>query len=163
MASTKKQDKADTVTPSAPEALQHQLEDSQSKDRPAEQVSPLDPEQAPAIVTVNADSGLEQMRPLLVEQPTATEISASHADATEVTQSRIDEQRQAASGDQIKAESTTIPRTDPNPISVEVYPMRTYMDEGELRRRGGPSYQVPRRHAEDLERRNLVSRTPLEE
>lgn len=50
-----------------------------------------------------------------------------------------------------------------NPAKVQVYPLRSFMDEGELRRRGGPSYLVPRLHAEDLERRNLVSRTPLEE
>nr|WP_236165705.1 hypothetical protein [Pseudomonas fulva] len=50
-----------------------------------------------------------------------------------------------------------------NPPMVEVYPLRSFMDEGELRRRGGPAYLVPRLHAEDLERRNLVSRTPLEE
>ncbi|MBF8660859.1 hypothetical protein [Pseudomonas putida] len=50
-----------------------------------------------------------------------------------------------------------------NTAQVKVYPLRSFMDEGELRRRGGPSYLVPRLHAEDLERRNLVSRTPLEE
>ncbi|MFS0827601.1 hypothetical protein [Pseudomonas phoenicis] len=50
-----------------------------------------------------------------------------------------------------------------NPAKVTVYPLRSFMDEGELRRRRGPGYLVPRLHAEDLERRNLVSRTPLEE
>lgn len=50
-----------------------------------------------------------------------------------------------------------------NTAQVKVYPLRSFMDEGELRRRGGPSYLVPRLHAEDLERRGLVSRTPLEE
>lgn len=51
---------------------------------------------------------------------------------------------------------------DLNPAKVEVYPLRSFMDEGELRRRGGPSYQVPRLHAEELEQRKLISRTPLE-
>lgn len=60
-------------------------------------------------------------------------------------------------------ESTSSASVELNPATVEVYPLRSFMDEGELRRRGGPSYQVPRLHAEDLERRNLVSRTPLEE
>ncbi|MBK5004141.1 hypothetical protein [Pseudomonas sp. S32] len=60
-------------------------------------------------------------------------------------------------------ESTSSASVELNPPTVEVYPLRSFMDEGELRRRGGPSYLVPRLHAEDLERRNLVSRTPLEE
>ncbi|MDP9557870.1 UNVERIFIED_ORG: hypothetical protein J2W65_003518 [Pseudomonas parafulva] len=60
-------------------------------------------------------------------------------------------------------ELTSSAPAEVNTAQVEVYPLRSFMDEGELRRRGGPSYQVPRLHAEDLERRNLVSRTPLEE
>lgn len=53
--------------------------------------------------------------------------------------------------------------TEVSPTKVEVYPLRSFMDEGELRRRGGPSYVVTRLHAEDLERRNLVSRSPMGE
>lgn len=53
--------------------------------------------------------------------------------------------------------------SDPNPAEVYVYPLRSYMDEGELRRRGGSAYPVPRRHAEDLVSRKLASREPLRE
>lgn len=60
-------------------------------------------------------------------------------------------------------ESSSSASVELNPTQVEVYPLRSFMDEGELRRRGGPSYLVPRRHAEDLELRKLVSRQPLEE
>jgi hypothetical protein len=60
-------------------------------------------------------------------------------------------------------ESTLSASVELNPATVEVYPLRSFMDEGELRRRGGPAYLVPRLHAEDLERRSLVSRTPLEQ
>ncbi|AMA46244.1 hypothetical protein [Pseudomonas alabamensis] len=60
-------------------------------------------------------------------------------------------------------ESTSSVPVELNPATVEVYPLRSFMDEGELRRRGGPGYLVPRRHAEELELRKLVSRTPLEE
>lgn len=49
-----------------------------------------------------------------------------------------------------------------NPLRIEVYPLRSFMDDGELRRRGGPSYLVLRQHAEELEQRGLVSRQPLE-
>lgn len=50
-----------------------------------------------------------------------------------------------------------------NPLAVQIYPLRSYMDEGELRRRNGPAYSVPRRHAEDLVQRNLGSFEPLQE
>lgn len=55
------------------------------------------------------------------------------------------------------------PATNPNPVTVQVYPLRSYMDEGELRRRGGPVYSVPRRHAEELAQRKLASFEPLKE
>ncbi|WP_236183448.1 hypothetical protein [Pseudomonas juntendi] len=54
-------------------------------------------------------------------------------------------------------------RTNPNPATLQIYPLRSYMDEGELRRRGGPAYTVPRRHAEELVQRNLASLEPLKE
>ncbi|AXO88440.1 hypothetical protein DZC75_10685 [Pseudomonas parafulva] len=50
-----------------------------------------------------------------------------------------------------------------NPSRIEVYPLRSFMDDGELRRRGGPGYLVLRQHAEELEQRGLVSRQPLED
>lgn len=46
---------------------------------------------------------------------------------------------------------------DPNPAEVTVWPLRTYQDAGELKRRAGPSYTAPRRHAEALFQRGLVS------
>lgn len=52
---------------------------------------------------------------------------------------------------------------NPNPVTLQIYPMRSYMDEGELRRRGGPAYVVPRRHAEELVQRKLASLEPLKE
>ena len=54
-------------------------------------------------------------------------------------------------------------RANPNPATLQIYPLRSYMDEGELRRRGGPAYTVPRRHAEELVQRNLASLEPLKE
>lgn len=52
---------------------------------------------------------------------------------------------------------------NPNPATLQIYPMRSYMDEGELRRRGGPAYLVPRRHAEELVGRKLAAFEPLKE
>lgn len=52
---------------------------------------------------------------------------------------------------------------NPNPATLQIYPLRSYMDEGELRRRGGPAYTVARRHAEDLVQRKLASLEPLKE
>lgn len=54
-------------------------------------------------------------------------------------------------------------RANPNPATLQIYPLRSYMDEDELRRRGGPAYTVPRRHAEELVQRNLASLEPLKE
>jgi hypothetical protein len=54
-------------------------------------------------------------------------------------------------------------QVNPNPATLQIYPLRSYMDEGELRRRGGPAYTVPRRHAEELVQRNLASLEPLKE
>ena len=62
---------------------------------------------------------------------------------------------QPAAGDPVAA--------NPNPVTLQIYPMRSYMDEGELRRRGGPAYVVPRRHAEELVQRKLASLEPLKE
>lgn len=50
-----------------------------------------------------------------------------------------------------------------NTVTLQIYPMRSYMDEGELRRRGGPGYEVERRHGEELVQRHLAALTPLEE
>lgn len=36
------------------------------------------------------------------------------------------------------------------PLSVAIFPLRTYHDAGELKRRGGPSYLAPRLHAKQL-------------
>ena len=60
-----------------------------------------------------------------------------------------------AEGDQVAANL--------NPATLQIYPLRSYMDEGELRRRGGPAYTVPRRHAEELVQRKLASLEPLKE
>lgn len=34
--------------------------------------------------------------------------------------------------------------------TVEIYPLRSYQDAGEIKRRGGPGYNAPKRHAERL-------------
>lgn len=66
-----------------------------------------------------------------------------------------DDTNQPAAGDLVAA--------NPNPVTLQIYPMRSYMDEGELRRRGGPAYVVPSRHAEELVQRKLASLEPLKE
>lgn len=55
------------------------------------------------------------------------------------------------------------PAVSSNSAALRIYPLRSYMDEGELRRRGGPAYSVPRRHAEELVQRKLASLDPLKE
>ena len=65
----------------------------------------------------------------------------------------------STSADQLAQEG----QANPNPATLQIYPLRSYMDEGELRRRGGPAYTVLRRHAEELVQRNLASLEPLKE
>lgn len=50
-----------------------------------------------------------------------------------------------------------------NPAEVEVFPLRTYQDAGELRRRGGKGYLADKRHADALVQRKLASLHPLKE
>ncbi|TLX54873.1 hypothetical protein DN824_20540 [Stutzerimonas nosocomialis] len=37
-----------------------------------------------------------------------------------------------------------------SPQEIEIFPLRSYHDAGQIRRRGGPSYKVARRHGEAL-------------
>lgn len=46
---------------------------------------------------------------------------------------------------------------NPNPQTVEIWPLRSYQDAGEIKRRGGPSYSVPKRHADALIARGLAT------
>jgi endonuclease YncB( thermonuclease family) len=41
-------------------------------------------------------------------------------------------------------------KAEANPQTVEIWPLRSYKEGNEFRRRGGPSYKAPRRHAEAL-------------
>lgn len=66
-------------------------------------------------------------------------------------------------GDDTDQPAAGLVAANPNPVTLQIYPMRSYMDEGELRRRGGPAYVVPRRHAEELVQRKLASLEPLKE
>lgn len=76
---------------------------------------------------------------------------------------RAAEQAADAQNDDKDGIAETQPAGNPNAPTIQIYPMRSYMDADELRRRGGPSYSVPRRHGEDLVQRKLASFQPLEE
>jgi len=43
---------------------------------------------------------------------------------------------------------------------VEVWPLRSYQDQGEIKRRGGPGYAVPKRHADQLITARLATDKP---
>lgn len=49
------------------------------------------------------------------------------------------------------------PEETKNSREVEIYPLRSYLDAGEIKRRGGPSYTVPRHHGEALIAQGLAS------
>ncbi len=40
---------------------------------------------------------------------------------------------------------------------VTIYPLRSYMDAGEIKRRGGPGYAAPKRHADALIAQRVAS------
>lgn len=48
-------------------------------------------------------------------------------------------------------------KAEANPKAVEIWPLRSYQDAGEIKRRGGKSYTVPKRHADALIARGLAS------
>ena len=56
-----------------------------------------------------------------------------------------------------EAEANPAAKTNPNPQTVEVWPLRSYQDAGEIKRRGGKSYSVPKRHADALIARGLAT------
>lgn len=85
----------------------------------------------------------------------ATDAAASQ-DASQAASTLVES---SPGADQLEPEE----KAKLNPATLQIYPLRSYMDEGELRRRGGPAYTVPRRHAEELVQRNLASLNPLKE
>lgn len=56
-----------------------------------------------------------------------------------------------------EAEADPTAKANPNPQTVEVWPLRSYQDAGEIKRRGGPSYSVSKRHADALIARGLAT------
>lgn len=160
MASTKKQDKADADMAPVSEVPKDQPVISQPQEHADDLAPSVDPAQAPPGNPVSTEPTPELHSPQ--QQSTTVEALGSEAGAPTENHAPPGNPQEGASA-KITVDSTSVGRTDPNPVSVEVYPVRTFLDEGELRRRGGPSYQVLRRHAEDLERRHLVSRSPLED
>lgn len=69
--------------------------------------------------------------------------------------------------DKPKATRRTTAKPDDEPKSekpvaqasneVEIWPLRSYQDAGEIKRRGGLSYTAPKRHADALIARGLAS------
>jgi len=159
MASTKKQDKPSTVPEQAVPAP--------TAPAPAEQELALPPSGSNATVVDAAENSTAIAGP--VADPGANAAQEAGGPTTEVPVELAPvatSAEDAAGADADEAgldESTSSVPVELNPATVEVYPLRSFLDEGELRRRHGPGYLVPRRHAEELELRKLVSRTPLEE
>lgn len=108
-----------------------------------------------------ADSGPTSV--VAASDPSASgEASTTEAGASEGADQNVPDLTDSADeADQLAGEGEVA--ANPNPATLQIYPMRSYMDEGELRRRGGPVYVVPRRHAEELVERKLASFEPLRE
>lgn len=48
-------------------------------------------------------------------------------------------------------------QSEKNTSEVTIYPLRSYMDGGEIKRRGGPGYTVARRHADVMVAQGLAA------
>ena len=57
--------------------------------------------------------------------------------------------------------ASEVPQTSDQPekntSEVTIYPLRSYMDGGEIKRRGGPGYTAPKRHADALIAQRVAS------
>lgn len=95
-------------------------------------------------------------------QGVGADVSASGAAASEGSSQEASDLTDSGIGADSLAEGDRAAATL-NPATLQIYPLRSYMDEGELRRRGGPAYTVPRRHAEELVQGKLASLEPLKE
>lgn len=68
--------------------------------------------------------------------------------------------RKAASvADSSSETAKAVASPETNPSEVTIYPLRSYMDAGEIKRRGGPGYTVPKRHADALIAQRVASTT----
>ena len=175
----RKQEKPEsTVEPQDPasttETSGSQPEDGALTLSPGDAVSPNPGESAASETDPGSGDSTEQaLPPAPGDSGPGSNVSASdlstiaEASATETGASEGAGQNgpaAAESGDDIdQPVGEDLVAANPNPATLQIYPMRSYMDEGELRRRGGPAYMVPRRHAEELVQRKLASLEPLEE
>ncbi len=68
--------------------------------------------------------------------------------------------RKAASVADSSSETVeAVASSETNHAEVTIYPLRSYMDAGEIKRRGGPGYTVPKRHADALVAQRVASTT----
>jgi len=68
--------------------------------------------------------------------------------------------RKAASVADSSSETVeAVASSETNPSEVTIYPLRSYMDAGEIKRRGGPGYTVQKRHADALVAQRVASTT----
>lgn len=167
MASTKKQDKPSTVPEQATPVAGDQPVTSSLIVDTAGAVMPIDREATAAAGAALGVSATQEVASATATSPEdsapVTALTTSSPGASPGESSPTDGTPVIATEPSSATDSASTLSVDLNPVTVAVYPLRSFMDEGELRRRGGPSYQVPRLHAEELEQRKLVSRTPLEE
>lgn len=81
--------------------------------------------------------------------------AASSKPATTKTASKADKKKTAAAA--AGSEPDLADKPNPNPQTVEIWPLRSYQDAGEIKRRSGPSYTAAKRHADALIARGLAT------
>lgn len=87
--------------------------------------------------------------------PAAAAATAKPADAKPAKAAGKPGKKNAGPAEQADADPAA--KASPNPQTVEIWPLRSYQDAGEIKRRGGPSYSVSKRHADALIARGLAT------
>ncbi|UQY33589.1 hypothetical protein K8U54_17970 [Pseudomonas fulva] len=89
--------------------------------------------------------------------PPATAPAAAAAPAKPAVGKAAGKQGKKNAGTAEQADTGAAGKANANPQTVEVWPLRSYQDAGEIKRRGGPGYSVPKRHSDALITRGLAT------
>ncbi len=102
-----------------------------------------------------AGDGANGAAPAGTAQTTAQAAAAAPAKPAAAKAASKSGKKNAGTAEQADADPAA--KANPNPQTVEVWPLRSYQDAGEIKRRGGESYSVPKRHADALIARGLAT------
>lgn len=104
-----------------------------------------------------AGDGANGAAPAPTSQATAPAAGTADATAKPAAAKAAGKSGKKNAGTAEQADADPAGKANPNPQTVEVWPLRSYQDAGEIKRRGGASYSVSKRHADALIARGLAT------